>query len=67
MFGALWSILTLPFRLLGWMVEMTGRLLGLIFGFVLMVIGVALGAGPLFPVGIPVFIIGLLLTLRSLG
>ncbi len=32
-----------------------------------MVVGVALWAGPLFIIGIPVFIVGLLLTLRSLG
>jgi hypothetical protein len=33
---------------------------------VLMVLGVALWAGPLSIVGIPVFIVGLLITLRSL-
>ena len=32
-----------------------------------MVVGMALWAGPLFILGIPLFIIGLLLTLRSLG
>ena len=32
-----------------------------------MVLGVALGASPLFMIGIPLFIIGLIMTLRSLG
>jgi hypothetical protein len=32
-----------------------------------MVVGMALWAGPLFILGIPLFIIGLLLTLRCLG
>lgn len=62
-----WSVLTLPFRLIGWMVELIGRLAGLILGFLLMVVGVALTAGPFFPIGIPLFLIGLLLTLKSLG
>jgi hypothetical protein len=31
-----------------------------------MVLGVAIGAGPLALIGIPVFIVGLLLTLRAL-
>ena len=43
------------------------RLAGLGIGFALMVLGVALGAGPSPSLGIPLFVIGLLLTLRSLG
>jgi hypothetical protein len=66
-FGAIWAVLTLPFRLVFWVAELLGRLAGLIIGFALMVVGVALWAGPLFIIGIPVFIVGLLLTLRSLG
>ena len=66
-FGAIWSVLTLPFRLVAWVVEMLGRLTGLGLGFVLMVVGFALWAGPLYMIGIPLFIIGLLLTLRCLG
>lgn len=66
-FGALWSIITLPIRLVVWVVELLGRVVGLGLGFVMMVVGVALLAGPLFIIGIPVFIVGLLLTLRSLG
>lgn len=65
--GTLWMLITLPFRLVIWLVEMLGRLTGLVLGFVLMVIGMALMAGPFFIIGIPLFIIGLLLTLRSLG
>jgi hypothetical protein len=67
MLGVLWSILTLPFRVIAWVVEFCGRLVGLGMGFLLMVLGVALGAGPFFIIGIPIFVIGLILTLRSLG
>ena len=67
MLGVIWSILTLPIRLLGWTVDFLSRLTGLGIGFALMVVGVALGAGPSMAMGIPVFVIGLLLTLRSLG
>ena len=66
-FGALWSVVTLPIRLVVWVVEALGRLTGLLFGFALMVVGVALWAGPLFLIGIPLFLVGLLLTLRCLG
>lgn len=65
--GAIWAIVTLPFRLVVWVVESLGRLTGLAFGFVLMVVGVALWAGPLNLLGIPLFIVGLILTLRCLG
>jgi hypothetical protein len=66
-FGTLWAILSFPFRLIGWTVDLAGRLTGLLVGFALMVLGVALGAGPLFMIGIPLFILGLILMLRSLG
>ena len=65
--GTIWAILTFPFRLIGWAVDLLGRLSGLLIGFVLMVLGVALGASPLFMIGIPLFIIGLVMTLRCLG
>lgn len=65
--GTIWAILTFPFRLIGWVVDLLGRLSGLLIGFVLMVLGVALGASPLFMIGIPLFIIGLVMTLRCLG
>jgi hypothetical protein len=67
MLGTIWAILTFPFRLVGWVVEFLGRLTGLLLGFALMVLGVALGASPLFMFGIPLFIVGLILTLRCLG
>lgn len=66
-FGAIWWVLTLPFRVVVWVVETVGRLAGLAFGFVLMVVGVALWAGPLYLIGIPLFVVGLVLTLRSVG
>ena len=65
--GTVWAILTFPFRLVAWVVDLFGRLTGLLVGFALMVLGVALGASPLFMIGIPLFIIGLIMTLRSLG
>jgi len=65
--GTVWAILTFPFRLVVWVVDLLGRLTGLLIGFALMVLGVALGASPLFMIGIPLFIIGLIMTLRSLG
>lgn len=63
----IWMLITLPFRLVIWLVELLGRLTGLVLGFVLMVVGMALIASPFIVVGVPLFIIGLLLTLRSLG
>ena len=67
MLGTVWAIVTFPFRLLAWVVDLLGRLTGGLLGFALMVLGVALGAGPLFMIGIPIFIVGLILTLRCLG
>jgi hypothetical protein len=66
MLRVIWLVLSSPFRLVGWLVAMVGRFAGLVLGFALMVVGVALGAGALFPLGIPVFLVGLILTLRSL-
>ena len=67
MLGTLWTIVCWPFRVIGWVVEMLGRLAGLGVGFALMVVGVALGSGSYLPLGIPVFVVGLVLLLRSLG
>ncbi len=67
MFDAIWAVITLPFRLLGWGVELLGRLAGLVVGFGLMVVGVALLAGAYYVIGIPVFLVGLVLMLRALG
>ena len=41
--------------------------MALLLGFSLMVVGIALWAGPLFFLGILVFLLGLVLTLKSLG
>jgi hypothetical protein len=65
-FGTIWRVVTLPFRLLAWVVEWLGRITAFALGFLMMVVGVALWAGPLFIIGIPVFVVGLLVTLRSL-
>jgi hypothetical protein len=67
MLGVIWLIVTLPIRILFWVAEVLGRLVGLTLGFALMVLGVAVLAGPFMVLGIPIFLVGLLLTLRSLG
>ena len=65
---AVWAVILLPFRLLYWLVEILGRVTAFVLGFIMMVVGVALwGAGPLFIIGVPLFVVGLLITLRSLG
>ena len=67
MLGAIWTILTLPIRLVFGAIELLGRLTGLVLGFALMVVDMALSASPFYIVGIPVFLVGLVLTLRSIG
>ena len=66
MFGVLWSILTLPFRLIAGVVAFCGRALGVVFGFGLIVVGVAFCSGAIYLLGVPIFILGLLLMLKSL-
>jgi hypothetical protein len=65
--GTLWYVVTVPFRVLFWTIAWVGRLTAVLLGFCLMVVGVALWAGPLFFLGIPLFLVGLALTLKSLG
>ena len=67
MLGVIWTILTLPIRIVAWVLDFLTRATGLAIGFALMVLGVAVGAGPSLALGVPIFVIGLLLTLRSLG
>ena len=67
LFGTVWTVVTLPFRLILGLVDLLGRLFGLVLGFALMVLGVAFLASPLYLFGIPLFLVGLVLTLRSLG
>lgn len=67
MFGIICSVITLPFRVLIAVVELLGRLTGVFVGFGLMVVGAALSASSFFILGIPVFVIGLVMTLRCLG
>jgi hypothetical protein len=67
MLGVIWNILTLPIRIVVWVLDFLSRATGLVLGFALMVLGVALGAGPSLILGVPVFFIGLVLTLRGLG
>jgi hypothetical protein len=63
---AVWFTMTLPFRLIFWIIAWMGRLTAVVLGFSLMVVGIALWAGPLFFIGIPLFVVGLVLTLRCL-
>ena len=66
MLAGVWFIVTLPFRLVFWMIAWAGRVAAVFLGFSLMVVGIALWAGPLFFIGIPLFLVGLVLTLRCL-
>ena len=63
---ALWFTATLPFRLAFWIIAWLGRLTAVLLGFSLMVLGIALWAGPLYFIGIPLFVVGLVLMLRCL-
>jgi fucose permease len=67
MLQVIWFVLTSPFRLVGWVVGLFGRLVGVVLGFALMVVGVALCAASWLMFGLPLFVIGLIVTLRSLG
>jgi hypothetical protein len=67
MLGTLWAVVTWPFRLVLWLLDMLGRFVGAALGFFLMVGGIALCSGAFLPLGVPLFLFGLLLTLRSLG
>ncbi len=61
-----WFLVALPFRVIFSVIALLGRLAGVVLGFGLMVLGMALGAGPLFFIGIPLFLVGLYVMLRSL-
>jgi hypothetical protein len=65
--SAAWFLLTLPFRLVFGAISLLGRLTGVAVGFALMAVGMAFCAGPFYLIGVPMFLIGLLLTLRCLG
>jgi hypothetical protein len=65
--SAVWYLVTLPFRLVFGAISLLGRLTGVAVGFTLMAVGMAFCAGPFYLIGVPMFLIGLLLTLRCLG
>jgi hypothetical protein len=67
MLGEIWSVLTLPFRLIAAVVAFCGRALGVVIGFALMVAGVAFCSGAIYILGLPLFVVGLLMTLKCLG
>jgi hypothetical protein len=67
MLGALWWVVTLPFRLIGLALDLVGRAVGVGIGFVLMVVGVALCAAQWLPLGLPLFVVGLIVALKCLG
>jgi len=59
-FWAVWQLIT-------WIVRLTGRLIALLIGFALIIIGAVLCITViLLPVGIPMIIFGFLLTMRGL-
>lgn len=64
--GAAWFLVALPFRLVFWLIALLGRITGVVIGFSLMVAGMFFLAGPFFLIGIPLFVVGLVLTLRCL-
>lgn len=67
MIGAIRTAVVFPFRLLFRVFDVAGRASSVLLGFVLMVSGTALAAGPMLWVGLSVFLFGLYLTLRALG
>jgi hypothetical protein len=67
MFRAACWLISLPFRIVAWVVVQLGRIAAVSVGFILMVLGVALGAGAFYIFGIPLFVIGLLLTIRAIS
>jgi hypothetical protein len=67
LFNIVWFAVSLPVRLVIGIISLLGRLAGIFLGFALMVVGMALWAGPLFVLGIPLFLVGLFLTLRCLS
>jgi hypothetical protein len=59
-FVALWD-------LLAFILELTGRVLGIVIGLALMIVGILLTATVIaLPIGIPLLVLGLLLMLRSI-
>jgi hypothetical protein len=59
-FVALWD-------LLAFILELTGRVLGIVIGLVLMFVGILLTATVIaLPIGIPLLVLGVLLMLRSI-
>jgi hypothetical protein len=59
-FYAIWRLLT-------WIVKLTGRLIAVILGFALIIIGVVLSITViLLPLGIPMIMFGFLLAMRGL-
>ena len=61
----LWFIFTMPFRLIFRTIAWVGRLTAVLLGFCIMVIGIAAASFRFF-LGIPIFLIGLVLTLKCL-
>jgi hypothetical protein len=66
LFGGIWFALVLPFRLVFKLIAWLGRMTALLVGLSLVVLGMALWAGPFFWIGIPLLAVGLLVTLRCL-
>lgn len=65
--SAVWFLVTLPFRLVLGAISLLSRMTGVAVGFTLMAVGMAFCAGPFYLIGVPMFVVGLVLTLRCLG
>jgi hypothetical protein len=59
-------VVTLPFRVVFWTIAWLGRIAVSALGFVFMVLGIVLWAGTSWFLGILLFLVGLVLLLRSL-
>ena len=66
MFGPVWFVMTLPFRLVFGVISAVGRMVGMMLGMVILATGGAMWAAQLPHFAVPVLIAGGLLTLKSL-
>jgi hypothetical protein len=67
MLHAIWIILTLPFRVIAGTFALIGRTVLVTLGFLMMVGGVFASASAIYILGVPMFVVGLLATLRGLS
>lgn len=66
MFGPIWFVMTLPFRLVFGVIGAVGRMVGMALGMAILATGGAMWAAQLPHFAVPVMVVGGLLTLKSL-